>query len=144
MRRWIIVIVIVIVVAGAAGYYLMSKGGLPTTTTLAGATPTPLPAVQSNPQIIVDAKVVPIRFADLSMEASGIVKEVLVKEGDVVTAGQAIARLDNQQQVIAIAQAEAQVRSAQAHIDELQAGSRPDIPSLVANTAVERLAMGSR
>jgi len=124
MRRWIIILVI-LVVAGAAAYYLYSKGGLQVTS-LAGATPTPLPAVESNPQIIVDAKVVPVRFADLSMTASGIVREVLVKEGDSVAAGQTIARLDNQQQVIAIAQAQAQVRSAQAHVGELQAGSRTE------------------
>src|SRR5436309_3373424 len=110
MRRWIIILVI-LVVAGAAAYYLYRKGGLQVTS-LAGATPTPLPAVESNPQIIVDAKVVPVRFAALSMTDSGIVREALVKEGDSVAAGQTIARLDNQQQVIAIAQAQAQVRSA--------------------------------
>src|SRR5690606_16909326 len=88
--------------------------------------PTPLPAIESAPQIIVDAVVVPARFAELSLATSGIVAEVLVAEGDFVEAGQVLARLENERQVIAIAQAEAQVRSAQARIAELRAGSRPE------------------
>src|SRR5262245_58713108 len=125
MPRWLIILIIVLIIAGGAGYYLISQGTLQAPG-LAGNTPTPLPAVETNPQVIVDAVVVPARFADLSLAASGIIKEVLVAEGDYVEAGQIIARLENQRQVIAIAQAEAQVRSAQAHIDELKAGSRPE------------------
>lgn len=125
MRRWIIILVIILVVAGGAGYYFLSQGQLQAPG-IAGATPTPLPAIESNPQVIVDAVVVPARFAQLSMAASGIVDEVLVDEGDLVEAGQVIARLENERQVIAIAQAEAQVRSAQARIAELEAGSRPE------------------
>jgi multidrug resistance efflux pump len=92
----------------------------------AEATATPLPAVQANPEVIVDAVVVPKLYADLSLKASGTVDEILVQEGDLVESGQLIARLDSERQVISIAQAEASVRSAQARIDELRAGSRPE------------------
>jgi multidrug resistance efflux pump len=149
MRRWIIVLIVVLVVAGGAGYYFLTQGAIQTPG-LAGPTPTPLPAVESDPQIIVDAVVVPARFAELSMAASGIVNEVLVSEGDFVEAGQVIARLDNERQVIAIAQAEAQVRSAQARIAELEAGSRPEEIAAaqaavdIANANLARLQEGSR
>lgn len=125
MRRWIIILIIVLVVAGGAGYYFYSQGNLqaPGTT---GDTATPLPAVETNPQVIVDAVVVPARYAELSMAASGIVAQILVAEGDFVEANQPLVRLENERQIIAIAQAEAQVRSAQARIAELQAGSRPE------------------
>lgn len=149
MRRWMIILIVVLVVAGGAGYFYFSQGNLQAPG-LAGPTPTPLPAVESAPQIIVDAVIVPARFANLSMAASGIVDEVLVAEGDFIEAGQVIARLENERQVIAIAQAEAQVRSAQARIDELQAGSRPEeIASAqaavdIANANLARLQEGSR
>jgi multidrug resistance efflux pump len=125
MRRWIIIFIIILVVAGGAGYYFFTQGTLQAPG-IAGATPTPLPAIETDPQIIVDAVVVPARFAELSLSAAGIVAEVLVAEGDFVEAGTVIVRLENERQIIAIAQAEAQVRSAQARIAELEAGSRPE------------------
>ena len=149
MRRWIIVLIVILVIAGGAGYYFLSQGGLQAPGA-AGSTPTPLPAVESNPQVIVDAVVVPARFAELSLAASGIVAEVLVKEGDFVEAGQVIARLENERQVIAIAQAEAQVRSSQARIAELEAGSRPEeVASAqaavdIANANLAKIQEGSR
>jgi multidrug resistance efflux pump len=142
-------LIIILVIAGGAGYYFYSQGTLQAPG-LAPNTATPLPPVESNPQVIVDAVVVPARFAQLSMSASGIVAEVLVAEGDSVEAGQVLARLENERQVIAIAQAEAQVRSAQARIDELKAGSRPEEIAAaqaavdIANASLAKVQEGSR
>lgn len=127
MRRWIIITVIVLAIAGIGGYfYLQSQGGWQAVVggATAEATSTPLPAVKTNPEIIVDAVVVPVRYAALSLATSGIVAQVMVNEGDPVEAGQVIAQLENERQVIAIAQAEARVRAAQARISEIRAGSR--------------------
>jgi HlyD family secretion protein len=149
MRRWIIALIIIIVVAGGVGYYFYSQGTLQPPG-VAEATATSLPAVETNPQVIVDAVVVPARFAALSLSASGIVAEVLVTEGDFVEAGQVLARLENERQVIAIAQAEAQVNSAQARIAELRAGSRPEEVAAaqaavdIANASLAKLQEGSR
>lgn len=128
MRRWIFIAIVVLAIIAIGGYfYVQSKGGWEAVTSgAAKATPTPLPAIQSNPEVIVDAVVVPARFATLSLPASGIVAELLVSEGDRVEQGQVIAQLENERQVIAIAQAEARVRSAQARIEELRAGARPE------------------
>ena len=148
MRRWLIILIIVIV-AGGVGYYFYSQGVLQPPG-VAEATATPLPAIETNPQVIVDAVVVPARFAALSLPASGIVAEVLVAEGDSVEAGQVLARLENERQVIAIAQAEAQVNSAQARIAELRAGSRPEEVAAaqaavdIANASLAKLQEGSR
>ena len=112
MRRWIIIVVVLVAVA-AAGFLLhpvARRNRCPGPVEIEDdVTPTPLPAVQTNPEIIVDAVVVPLRYAELSMPASGIVSEILVGEGDTVEEGQLIAQLDNERQVIAIAQAEARV-----------------------------------
>lgn len=125
MRRWVIILLVILVVGGGVGYYFYSQGAFEPQAG-ANSTPTPLPPIETSPQVIVDAVVVPARFTALSMSTSGIVAEVLVEEGDTVEAGALIARLDNERQVIAIAQAEASVRASQARIDELRAGARPE------------------
>jgi multidrug resistance efflux pump len=125
MRRWVIILLVVVVIGGAVGYYFYSQGAFQPQAG-ANSTPTALPAIETSPQVIVDAVVVPARFAALSMSSAGIVAELLVEEGDAVQAGQLLARLENERQVIAIAQAEASVRAAQARIDELRAGARPE------------------
>ncbi|HXF61453.1 MAG TPA: HlyD family efflux transporter periplasmic adaptor subunit [Caldilineaceae bacterium] len=128
MRRWLMVLGLILVVAGVGGYlYVQSQGGWQALTgATAQATPTPLPPIETSPAVIVDAVVVPARFATLSFASSGIVAEVVVEEGERVEAGQLIASLENERQVIAIAQAEARVKSAQARIAELRAGARPE------------------
>ncbi len=62
----------------------------------ASATPTatPIPTVLADDTIVADGRLEPVRFADLALNASGLVSEVLVKEGDAVKAGQVIARLE--------------------------------------------------
>ncbi len=125
MRRWILVLVVLVVVVGGAFAVLRTSGLLEPSAT-SQAAPTPLPPIESAPEVIVDAVVVPVRFAALGMASSGIVAEIFVREGDLVEAGQPLLRLENDRQLIAIAQAEARVRSTQARIEELRAGSRPE------------------
>lgn len=152
MRRWMIIAAVIIVI-GIGGFFILnSQGGVSSLLgrTQPEPTPTPLPAIRANPEVIVDASVVPVRFADLSLEASGTVADVLVEEGELVEPGQVIARLDNARQVIAIAQAEARVRSTQARINELKAGSRlEEIAAVeaaadIARANLARLKEGSR
>jgi HlyD family secretion protein len=128
MRKWVIILLLVVAAGMVGFYYIQAQGGLANLTgqALAQATPTPLPPIQANPDIIVDAVVVPVRTASLSFGTTGIVAEILVAEGDTVETGQVIARLENERQVIAIAQSEARVRSVQARLDELRAGTRSE------------------
>jgi HlyD family secretion protein len=127
MRNWIIIGVVVIILAGIGFYFVQSQGGLSTVFNRGGEpTPTPLPAIQASPEVIVDGVVVPVRSAGLSFQTPGVVAEVLTREGEQVEAGQLVARLDNERNVVTIAQAEARVRSAQARLDELRAGARPE------------------
>jgi HlyD family secretion protein len=113
-------------VAGAAFALL---GGANTRALAAGtATPSPtaLPAVLAPDKVIAEATVVPVRSAALSFALDGTVADLLVNEGDRVEAGQVLARLDDRQQAGAVTQAEAEVRQAQAQLDELKAGARPE------------------
>lgn len=87
---------------------------------------TPPPAVTEPERVIVDAVVVPVREANLSMAASGIVAQVLTGDGATVSAGDPLLRLESTRQQAAVAQAQANLRSAQAKLAELQAPPRPE------------------
>jgi multidrug efflux pump subunit AcrA (membrane-fusion protein) len=73
--------------------------------------------------IIADAKVVPILSADLSLSSSGIAVDVAVREGSIVTPGQRLVQLETKEALVAIAQAQANLMSAQARFAELQNGA---------------------
>jgi HlyD family secretion protein len=60
----------------------------------------------------------------LAPEAGGRVRELLVKEGDIVSAGDAIMRLDTRDAQLALDRARAEQRQAAALLKLLQAGSR--------------------
>src|SRR5512147_2736869 len=72
---------------------LSSCSATPTSTSTPQAeTTSSAPAV-----IVAEGRLEPIRFADLALNTSGLVSEVLHKEGDPVKAGEVIARLENTQ-----------------------------------------------
>ncbi len=56
---------------------------------------TPIPTVVDNSGIITEGRLEPIRYVKVALNASGLVSEVLVAEGEQVTAGQVIARLES-------------------------------------------------
>ena len=66
----------------------------------AGAPPTPataakLPPVKTGGLVVAEARVMPVRYAALSLQTGGVVSQVLAAEGDRVEAGQVILRLDS-------------------------------------------------
>lgn len=124
----------------------------------AGATAAaPAPATQTEPQapaakraVVAKGILAPIEHAALSMAASGIVSEILVDEGELVSAGQVILRLRNEQQQAAVAAAEGAVAAARAQLETLKAGSRAEQIAAgqaaldAANARVARLQEGGR
>jgi HlyD family secretion protein len=109
------------------------------------AAPSPIPTVKAPSVVVAEGRVEPIRYARLALNSSGLVSEVLQKEGDAVTAGQVIARLENSQaKTLASAQADAlaalstayqAVRDAQYDLDNFDAPS--DFAGLTAAQAVQ-------
>ncbi len=110
-------------------------------------TPTAAPAATSKAAAVVvaEGRVEPIRFAEISLNSSGLVSEVLQKEGDAVGAGQVIARLENgEAKTLQSAQADAlqqvtnsyeAVRDAQYDLDNFDVPS--DLRDLTPRQAVE-------
>ena len=64
-------------------------GGEPATET------TPIPTVKADNQIVAEGRIEPIKYVDIAFNANGTVSEVLVSEGEQVSEGQVIARLEN-------------------------------------------------
>lgn len=75
--------------------------------------------------IAANGTVQPERSINVSPKNSGVLKELLVKEGDRVEAGQVLAYMDSFNLQGQLTQAQAQLASAQASLDQLLAGSRP-------------------
>jgi HlyD family secretion protein len=77
-------------------------------------------------RLVAEGKVVPLQHALLSLPAGGIVATVLVTEGDRVTAGQPLLRLDRARAEANVAQAEAILAQAEAAYEKLRAGATPE------------------
>jgi multidrug efflux pump subunit AcrA (membrane-fusion protein) len=104
-----------------ASFLLAACGSLPGA---GGAgTPTPLPTVISQTNIVSEGRVVPRDDVQLPFFSSGQVDEVLVDKGDVVKTGDVLARLGNREQIAAaIAGAEAELLAAQQARKQLDDG----------------------
>ena len=140
MRRVIIIIVIILLVA--AGGFAAYRTGLLNNTGLVGTSasssgdataPQTATAVSAadlaaaravNNSVVADARVVPVEEASLSLSRSGIIKSILVREGERVTEGQLLLQLNAAQERVAVAQAQAELQRAEARLQETKAGPR--------------------
>jgi len=94
----------------------------------AGAQPaaesTPIPTVMADDTIIAEGRLEPIHYVDIAFNANGTVSEVLVSEGEQVTEGQVIARLENSEAKQAeVANAEEAFLQAQQAFDSAEAAA---------------------
>lgn len=80
----------------------------------------------NNKDIIPISGNIEITDTELSFMVAGRVKKRLVSEGETITAGQVIALLENTEFVQKVSLQKAEVLAAQAALDELIAGSRPE------------------
>lgn len=82
--------------------------------TVAATASVPAPSSTSGREIRAEGTLVPQKFARLSFETGGAVTEILVQEGQTVSAGDPLIRLDTSDLVLALDQANAQLLAAQA------------------------------
>ncbi len=76
-------------------------------------------------RITASGRVVPVHSVNISPKNPGTVVELKVEQGDRVTRGQILARMDNADVQARISQARANIAQAQAQLDQAIAGSRP-------------------
>ena len=118
MQRLLLVALIVAICLGLVGCQAFPAPA---------ATPSPAPADKGVGEVVsAKAVVVPYKEARLSFKVVGRVQKVLVSEGQAVTAGQELARLETRDLEQAVRQAEAGLKSAQAQLAKAKAGARPE------------------
>jgi len=86
--------------------------------TAATATPEAIPPVIADSTIIAEGRVEPVRYAEIAFNASGVVSEVLVEEGQPVKKGELIIRLGGESDT-QYAAAQFELVSAQQALDDL-------------------------
>lgn len=77
-------------------------------------------------RITASGKIVPVQSVNLSPKTSGQLVELHVEQGDKVTQGQIIARMDNADIEAQLIQSRAKLAQAQAELDLARAGSRAE------------------
>jgi HlyD family secretion protein len=98
-------------------------------TACGSAQPTPTPAAPAaSVAAVVSAsgKVLPSPWANISFQTGGLLVELQRQAGDVVKAGEVIARLDDTDAKLAVSQADAALAIAQAQLAQLKAGPRAE------------------
>src|SRR5262245_3622259 len=114
--------VAVLALLGATVYGVFLRGAATETITEAP----PATPITAEATLVAEAKVVPARYAALSLPIGGVIAEVLVQEGDQVQSGQALLRLDRARSAAEVARAEAQLAQIQAAYAKLVAGATPE------------------
>jgi HlyD family secretion protein len=75
-------------------------------------------------RITASGNIVPFQTVNISPKTAGVLRQLLVEQGDKVEQGQIIARMDDTQLQAQLLQAKASIAQAQAQLDKLRAGSR--------------------
>lgn len=137
MRRLLIVLVVAVVAIGGAFVLLRPARGPD-----GGPSPT-VPPVPAATTVAADARVIPIRAAELTPLAGGTVMEVLVEEGDEVAADAPLIRLDARLAENELASARAALQAAEAGAAQAEAGIREADANIAAAEASVRQAQAA-
>jgi HlyD family secretion protein len=131
-RRWYVIgaLVLIALIAAAAVAFMPDKPIFTSLASKAREVEVSMVVRQapSSGSIILTAGgyIIPRRRVEVSSKISGRVEELLVDKGDVVKAGQVLARLDDVEYRAQLAQARANKAAAEARLNEATNGSRPE------------------
>jgi multidrug efflux pump subunit AcrA (membrane-fusion protein) len=121
------------------GVMFSACGAIPTPGTEA-AEPTDIPVVIADSSVVVEGRLVPNETVNLAFSSAGEVAEVLIEEGDLVSAGDVLARLGNREPLEAnIANAELELLNAQQALDKLE-----EQAEIASDEALRRIAQATR
>lgn len=125
MPRVALEMLAVVLLIGAILIASGRTGVLPVAQTAPDSAPPPPVVAPGTQPIVANGIVAPATHVDLRFETGGIVREVLVREGDVVQAGDPILRLDTGDLELRRAQARAHLSAMQAQYELLSGPAAP-------------------
>ncbi len=115
MKRIIAVLFVVLVIAGS--WYLYTQGQRPVEPQAPeGITTAPVERTSVESTVSATGSVSAERVANIVSPGSGTVAQVLVEEGDLITAGQVVARLDTSDLQLSVKQAQSQLQVSEASL----------------------------
>ncbi len=120
--RWLIGLMAAGVIIGPATFILYHRGGSKVDVTQLTV---PVESKNITLRITASGKVQPILSVNISPKNPGILEKLYVEQGDRVTQGQIIARMDSADVQAQIRQNSGNVSQAQAQFDQARAGNRP-------------------
>jgi HlyD family secretion protein len=120
MKKRIIIGVILLAVAALAVWWYLAAAKKPQVSTVKAT------IGDITETVLVTGTTTPMQSVDLSFEQTGKVSAVHVNIGDKVKAGQPLVELDKSGLLAQLAQANAAVASAQAQLDGVKSGTRPE------------------
>lgn len=94
------------------------------------ATPTPIPIVKADTAIIAEGRLEPVRYAEIAFNASGVISQVLVEEGQAVKKGESLIRLGDESDTN-YANAQLDLVSAQKDLNDLLDTSGTDLAQAI-------------
>lgn len=116
-RNWIIAVVLVLLVAVLVAYQLLQVRAAVPVTTATAETDDMKVTVSASASTSSSSEVA------LNFDGSGRLEQLYVSEGELVTAGQVLARQDDSQLAAQLKQARAGLRTARANLSKLRAGA---------------------
>ena len=105
-RRWFLCLILVALAAGGWWYWQGRQ-----------AETKVLPPVKDDGRVLAEGIVFPVRYAQMVMPVEGMVGEILVKEGDLVQAGQPVIRLVRQDAQARVGSAASNLAKAMAAVE---------------------------
>jgi RND family efflux transporter MFP subunit len=136
---WIVLgAIVAVALVGALGWYLYARPDLVQVEIAAAKPAWTGAAAQGGALLDASGYVVARRQATVSAKIAGKVAEVLIQEGDHVTEGEVIARLDDSNARAALVEAQAQAAAAQASIGIAQAAVADDDPKYQRSLALRQ------
>lgn len=140
-RRWLVGGVLLIAAAIAVAIFL-SNGPRPAAGVLPPTVPVARGAIVET--VVGSGAVAAEQQLELPFQSAGRVSEVLVKEGQVVEAGEVLARLDDRDLQLQVANAEVSLTSAQARLAQSQDGNATPQDMTSAEASVANAEAGVR
>lgn len=134
-RRWLWVLLTLLLVGGGWGLWQAFAPKTRESQPVAAQTPPPPRPVETVAlttgngmrRINLLGQVEASERATIRTQTEGVVQQVFVQPGDRVTAGRTIAILDNADQQLALAEAQARLAQERSNLARLQVGTRPEI-----------------